>query len=64
MGVLGSIFTAIWLILFGVNLSGWAAISDKFLGVAAIIVGIVILLEMFVFPTAVNRPAVIHRRVQ
>lgn len=42
---MGSILLGIWLILFGINLAGWVAISAVFLGIFAVLTGAVILIE-------------------
>lgn len=42
---MGNLLLGIWLILFGLNLASVIAISAVFLGISAIVVGIVILIE-------------------
>ena len=44
---MGSILLGVWLILFGLTEGAFITLSAKFLGIAAIVVGIVIIVEHF-----------------
>ncbi len=52
MAPLSAVALSIWLVLFGMTEAGWATISGKVLGVIAIIVAIIILLDTFWWHTA------------
>lgn len=52
---LSTLFLAAFLILFGINALGWVVISATFLGVVALIAGILILIEA-------AHPITIYRR--
>ncbi len=52
MNPLSAVALSLWLILTGLTEGGWATISPKVLGVIAIIVAIVILLDTFWWRTS------------
>jgi len=52
MAPLSAVAVFIFLLLFGLTEGGWATISPKVLGVIAIIVGAVVLLDTFWFRTS------------
>jgi hypothetical protein len=42
---MGILLLGIWLVLFGIDLAGWVAISGVLLGIFALIIGIVLIIE-------------------
>jgi hypothetical protein len=56
---LSAVLLAVWLILFGGNLAWAWGLTAGFLGVAGVVVGIVILVELFIgaWPTIGTRRA-------
>lgn len=53
---LGSLLLAVFLILLGITWLGWISISQTFLGVFALVTGIVLLLESYRPVTVWHRP--------
>lgn len=42
---IGQLLLGVWLILVGIDWAGWASFDSKFLGIFAVVTGIVVLLE-------------------
>jgi amino acid permease len=47
MGPAGAVLTAFWLVVYGLTGVGWVTASPKALGVIAVVVAIVIVVELF-----------------